>query len=219
MAAGKKADSPELDPRYTPKTVKQAVNHVAGAKKPPKKQRQTWDQRKAMMEKVRPLYEKPTGEVPPADPGSKWSEARDEHFLGFVSQGGILRVWLREAGLTYQDVDRRKSKDPEFAKRYEQARALGMDALAEEALEIASTPYYSKEVAETTLADGEKVVVRKSGDNVYARKLAVYARLDILKKWAPDKYGDKVSLDITDKRAAMILAARKRIAEAVKSKK
>mgnify|MGYP001121606294 CR=1 FL=1 len=33
------------DPRYTPKTVKQAVNHIAGAKKPPKAKRATWEQK------------------------------------------------------------------------------------------------------------------------------------------------------------------------------
>lgn len=33
------------DPRYTPKTVEQAVNHIAGAKKPPKNSRATWEQR------------------------------------------------------------------------------------------------------------------------------------------------------------------------------
>ena len=86
-----------------------------------------------------------------------------------------------------------------------------MDALADEALLIASTPMDTEEVAETTLADGGKVVVRKKGDNTYARKLAFYSRVELLKKWAPDRYGEKISVDVTDKRAAAILAARRKL--------
>ena len=192
------------DPRYTPKTVEQAVNHIAGAKKPPKNSRATWEQRCALSEKVKPLYTKPVTSVPEVP-------ERDEHLFDFLMQGGIIRVWLDMAGLTYSDINRRKKKDPTFAAKYDEARSLGMDALADEALLIASTPMDTEEVAETTLADGGKVVVRKKGDNTYARKLAFYSRVELLKKWAPDRYGEKISVDVTDKRAAAILAARRKL--------
>ena len=149
------------DPRYTPKTVEQAVNHIAGAKKPPKNSRATWEQRCALSEKVKPLYTKPVTSVPEVPVGFKWSAERDEHLFDFLMQGGIIRVWLDMAGLTYSDINRRKKKDPTFAAKYDEARSLGMDALADEALLIASTPMDTEEVAETTLADGGKVVVRK----------------------------------------------------------
>lgn len=199
------------DPRYAPKTVEQAVNHIAGAKKPPKNNRATWEQRCALSEKVKPLYTKPVTPVPEVPDGTKWSPERDEHLFAFLMQGGIIRVWLDLAGLTYSDINRRKKKDPAFAAKYDEARSLGMDALADEALLIASTPMDTEEVAETTLADGGKVVVRKKGDNTYARKLAFYSRVELLKKWAPDRYGEKISVDVTDKRAAAILAARRKL--------
>ena len=206
-----RAGSEELDPRYTPKTVKQAVNHIAGAKKPPKEARATWAQRCALSEKIKPLYTKPITPVPATADGSKWSPERDEHLFAFLMQGGIIRVWLDLAGLTYSDIHRRKQKDPTFAAKYDEARSLGMDALADEALLIASSPMETEEVAETTLADGGKVVVRKKGDNTYARKLAFYSRVELLKKWAPERYGEKISVDVTDKRAAAILAARRKL--------
>lgn len=201
----------EPDPRYTPKTEKQAVNHILGAKKPPKKTRETHEQRQHISEKVAPLYTRPITPVPEAPEGEKWSPERDEHLFAFLVQGGIIRVWLDSAGLTYNDIHKRKKKDAAFAAKYEEARSLGMDALADEALLIASSPMCCEEVAETTLATGEKVVVRKKGDNSYARKLAFYARVELLKRWAPDRYGDKISMDVTDKRAAGILAARRRL--------
>lgn len=207
----KRAGCEEPDPRYTPKTVEQAVNHIAGAKKPPKGSRATWEQRCALSEKVKPLYTKPITSVPGVPVGFKWSPERDEHLFDFLMQGGIIRVWLDMAGLTYSDINRRKKKDPAFAAKYDEARSLGMDALADEALLIASTPMDTEEVAETTLADGGKVVVRKKGDNTYARKLAFYSRVELLKKWAPDRYGEKISVDVTDKRAAAILAARRKL--------
>lgn len=207
----KRAGCEEPDPRYTPKTVEQAVNHIAGARKPPKGSRATWEQRCALSEKVKPLYTKPVTPVPEVPAGFKWSPERDEHLFDFLMQGGIIRVWLDMASLTYSDINRRKKKDPAFAAKYDEARSLGMDALADEALLIASTPMDTEEVAETTLADGGKVVVRKKGDNTYARKLAFYSRVELLKKWAPDRYGEKISVDVTDKRAAAILAARRKL--------
>lgn len=207
----KRAGSEVLDPRYTPKTVEQAVNHIAGAKRPPKEARATWEQRCALSEKIKPLYTKPITPVPATADGSKWSPERDEHLFAFLMQGGIIRVWLDLAGLTYSDIHRRKQKDPTFAAKYDEARSLGMDALADEALLIASSPMETEEVAETTLADGGKVVVRKKGDNTYARKLAFYSRVELLKKWAPERYGEKISVDVTDKRAAAILAARRKL--------
>ena len=202
---------PKSEDRFTPRSPEEAVRYVAGAKKPPKKNRESYEQRRHMSEAIAPLYTKPVGEVPPADAGSKWSEARDEHLFAFLIQGGIIRVWLDLAGLTYNDIYQRKKKDQAFSARYEEARSQGMDALADEALVIASTPMACEEVAETVLSDGKTVTVRKKGDNTYARKLAFYARVELLKKWAPERYGEKLSVDVNDKRAAGILAARRRL--------
>jgi hypothetical protein len=193
-----------------PKDEKQAILWARGAKKPPVAKR-TYKDRKAASEKLAPLYTRPISPVPDADPGSKWSAAREHHLLEHVADGGILRPWLAMAGLTYGDVERKKDKDPAFRAAFEEARSRGIDAMADEALAIASVPVVTEEVTETQLKDGSTIQVRKRGDNVYARKLAFYARVELLKRWAPDRYGDRVSLSLTDQRAQAILAARERM--------
>lgn len=198
--------------RFTARSAEEAARYAAGRKKPQKKDRATYEQRKHMSEEIAPLYTRPAEPVPPpASSHEKWSPERDEHLFAFLTQGGIIRVWLDMAGLTYSDIYARKKRDSAFAAKYDEARSLGMDAIADEALLIASTPAVTEEVAETTLSDGKTITVKKRGDNTYARKLAFYARFELLKKWAPERYGEKISVDVTDKRAAGILAARRRL--------
>lgn len=184
---------------------------ILAGKKPPKELRATYMQRLQMAEDVMPLYTRPMTPIPEVEAGQKWSPERDAHLFDYLGQGGILRIWLKEASLTYRDIAARKKKDADFAAKFEEAMSIGADALADEAILIASVPMDGESSIETVLADGSKVVVKKRGDNTYARKLAVHARLEILKKRAPEKYGDKISVDVNDKRAQGILAARQRL--------
>ena len=58
--------------------------------------------------------------------------------------------------------------------------------------------------------DGDGRLKRKDvrrADAIYARKLAVATRLDIAKKWAPEKYGDKLEVK-TDESLAPALSRR-----------
>lgn len=209
-----------VDPRYVPAELRDELNRKVATRKPRKELIDTEAKRRALAEQVRPLYTQVVGPIPPGTSEGwrqSWSKEREEHLLAFVSSGGIPKVWLDAAGLTYLDLENWKVKIPGFSARFEKARSVGMDALAEEALIIASTPYHTEDVAETTLATGERVLVKRTGDGVYARKLAVQTRLELLKRWAPDRYGDKVTVDVTDKRASLILEARKRISAAVEA--
>ena len=83
-------------------------------------------------------------------------------------------------------------KYPDFAQRVAQAREAGYDAIAEEALRIADTPILGEE----TTDDGEKVTVKKA-DAIQHRKLQVWTRLELLKKWDPKRYGDRSQVDMT----------------------
>jgi len=83
-------------------------------------------------------------------------------------------------------------KYPDFAQRVARAREAGYDAIAEEALRIADTPV----VGEETTDDGEKVTVKKA-DAIQHRKLQVWTRLELLKKWDPKRYGDRSQVDMT----------------------
>lgn len=131
--------------------------------------------------------------------------------VAFVAQGGTLTRFATATGVTRTRLWK-FIKEPGVKERYEQAKQIGVDAIAEEALQIASEPVYLEDTYESY--DGNGNLVRrdvKTGDAAYARKLAFTARLELLKRWAPEKYGDKVDVQTTDSMAAKILAARKRI--------
>lgn len=78
---------------------------------------------------------------------------------------------------------------------------------------VATDPLMVEDVYERYDNDGNLLSRDvKTGDAVYARKLAVSTRLDLLKKWAPEKYGDKVEAKTDSSLASRILAARQRVA-------
>lgn len=187
-------------------------------RKPPKSMR-TPEGKLAMREEIAPLRTRPTGEIPPVVNGEIWTEARKRSFLFYIASGGLLTEWCKAAGVGDHAPYCLAKKDPEFAADFDEARALRIDVLAEEALSIATQPRFTEELIETTAADGSVVSAVKRYDNVYARKLAFSARMDLLKKWAPDRYGEVLKTAMSDDRASQILAARKRIQAADVDKK
>lgn len=84
------------------------------------------------------------------------------------------------------------AKHPAFAARFAQAREVGFDAIAEEALEIANTPVIGKR--EESSDDGLKVTRE---DMLGHRKLQIETRLKLLAKWSPKKYGDSSKLELS----------------------
>lgn len=94
-----------------------------------------------------------------------------------------------------------------FASQYAQARDLGLDVLAEEALEIADTPQTgTKRVDKPT---GSEV---HEGDMIEHRRLRVDTRKWYLSKLAPKKYGDKqeVTHKVEDATTERLLQGRNR---------
>lgn len=85
---------------------------------------------------------------------------------------------------------------PEFAAQMEKARAMGYDAIAEEALEIADTPHVGITETDKVGKDGPYTEVRR-GDMIEHRRLQVDTRLKLLAKWHWKKYGDKQHLEHT----------------------
>lgn len=65
-----------------------------------------------------------------------------------------------------------------FRAKYDEARDIGHDAIAEEALRIADTPVEFEEVTH-----GPQGTTTKVGDSVGHRKLQVWARLQLLSAW------------------------------------
>ena len=155
---------------------------------------------------------KPAENLPTVDPTNTAEFQAD--LLNFVASGGTVWKYCKQVGVFPSQITRLQKKNPEFKAALAQAREEGFDAMAEEALRIASEPSIQAEEVVTYDKEGN-VVSRaiKRADATYARKLAFQARLQLLAKWAPKKYGEKIEEDDTGGRAAKILQARRRVAE------
>lgn len=112
-----------------------------------------------------------------------------DEILRRVAEGEPLRAILRSderfpgKSVFYTWLE----ADPDLKARFRQAREEGADAIAEECLEIAD--------------DGTNdYVMGKDGlvldaEHIQRSKLRVWTRLQLLAKWFPQKYGDKVSME------------------------
>ena len=130
----------------------------------------------------------------------------------FMAAGGTLSQFAERANVSRYVIASWLKNDPALKARFEASRAEGFDAMAEEALRIASEPQFMEETIETLDKEGNRVsLCVKRADAVYARKLAYMARMELLKKWAPDKYGERITVENTDTRAQRILKARQRV--------
>jgi len=99
-----------------------------------------------------------------------------DEVVQWISEGKTLRDYCRQPGKpNRRTIDTWRTMDREFAQRMWRARDDGYDVIAEEALSIADQP-----------SDHE--------DDVQHRKLQIWARLQLLAKWDPRRYGDKVQI-------------------------
>lgn len=140
-----------------------------------------------------------------------WKEVEPD-ILKFVSAGGTLAAYGPASGLANTAISKHIRTTPEFREKLAEARRIGADALAAEALAIASTPMMTEE--RITVYDKNDELVTKSvklSDNTYARKLAFSARMQLLEKWAPDKYGPNAKAEDSGGMAEKLRAARERI--------
>lgn len=100
----------------------------------------------------------------------------------WITTGKTLREWCRNNDIHYSTVYLWMGKDKEFAQRFAEARDIGADCIADDALEIIDTP------PAMTGGDNPKF------DNAHVtwlRNRAEY-RLKLLAKWNPKKYGDRM---------------------------
>ena len=132
-----------------------------------------------------------------------------ERLLEGIADGQTLRALCREEGMpnwrtVYDWID----ADAELAARFERAREIGFDAIAEDIL---------------TNVDNVVAI----GEHIQRSKLQVETRLKLLAKWHPKRYGDKQTVDVGNKEGEtlkveskpvdpMVLAA---LTEALLSKK
>jgi hypothetical protein len=111
-----------------------------------------------------------------------------------LASGESLRAICRDAGMPPESTVRGWVLDnvQDFSAQYARAREIGLDALAEETLEIANTPVMGREEEESDT--GFKV---KRADMLGHRRLQVDTRKWLLSKLAPKKYGERTAMELT----------------------
>lgn len=106
-----------------------------------------------------------------------------------LADGIPLRAICRQEGMpAWRTVYDWIKGDAEIAAKFEGARLIGFDAIAEDILEIADTP----KVGLIKTYEGESKTVREE-DMLGHRKLQIETRLKLLAKWHPKKYGERVT--------------------------
>ena len=127
---------------------------------------------------------------PPKGYGSKFTKAIGQHICERMAEGIPLRQICRDKGLAWPTVYRWIEAHAEFGEAYQRARDIGMDAIAEECLEIADDG--RNDFVKRTSADGADLVVYDA-EHVQRSKLRIETRLKLLAKWNPKKYGDRIT--------------------------
>ena len=111
-----------------------------------------------------------------------------EEVLLWVASGGTLRSYCRQKNKpNWRTIYNWLEKDDgDFIARFAHARDMGADAIAEECLEIIDSP---------PPLCGSEGNTRLDPAAVQMQKNRVEARLKLLAKWNPKKYGEKVGVE------------------------
>jgi hypothetical protein len=98
-----------------------------------------------------------------------------DELVTWISEGKTLRAFCRQSGYPSKStIYVALENEPELAGRIARAREEGHDAIAEECLEIID-----------------------SAEDANLGKAQVWTRLQLLAKWNPKKYGDKVQQEVS----------------------
>lgn len=133
----------------------------------------------------------------------------EDDIIQSLSQGVPLRQICKRLGCSRTSVHRWMADDAELAKRYAKARQEGFDAIAEEILDIAddgTNDWIERERDGASYAELNHEHVQRS-------KLRVDARLKLLAKWYPAKYGERVAVehDVAEGLAERLARARRAV--------
>ena len=108
--------------------------------------------------------------------------------INWIAHGNTLRSYCRQKNKpNWRTIYNWLEKDDgDFIARFAHARDMGADAIAEECLEIIDEP---------AALCGSEGNTRLDPAYVQQQKNRVEARLKLLAKWNPKKYGDKVGVN------------------------
>lgn len=106
-----------------------------------------------------------------------------ESIIEWISEGNTLREWCRQNKIHYSTVYLWMEKDQNFANRIARARETGHDVIAEQCFAIAD---------EMPPMDANG---KTDPGFVSWQKNRIWTRTQLLAKWNPKKYGDKVGVE------------------------
>ena len=128
-------------------------------------------------------------------PSSMTEEVCDE-ICALIAEGESLRAVCRIEGMPSKATVLRWLRDnASFRAQYAEARARGMDAMAEDLIEIAD------DGTNDTYVD-DQGNVRTDHDVIARSKLRIDTRKWLMSKLAPKKYGDKIDVTSDGKELA-----------------
>lgn len=103
-----------------------------------------------------------------------------DEIVEWIANGKTLRAFSQQPGRpSWRTIYDWIRKDPAFRERFERARQIGFDSLAEECLEI----------ADELPADG-----RCDARFVRQQRLRIQTRLKVLARWCPGRYGSRIAM-------------------------
>jgi hypothetical protein len=124
----------------------------------------------------------------------------------FMSDGLSMRQACIKAGMTAQTFLRAVDASPGLAERYAQARTALLDAMVDQIITLADAPVPLLDNGAT-----DPGLVRQ-------RQLQIDARRWVLSKLAPNKYGDRLDVSVSDNRISItgaLQAAQSRLLDVV----
>jgi predicted secreted protein len=120
-----------------------------------------------------------------------------QRLLDGLADGVTLRALCREEGMpNWRTVYDWIEADADIAARFERAREIGFDAIAEDVFDIADDG--TNDWVERERKDGSTDIVL-NGEHVQRSKLRIETRMKLLAKWHPKKYGEKQDVNIGNK--------------------
>jgi len=111
-----------------------------------------------------------------------------------VAAGQTLSETCRELKIGRRTFHDWREKDAHLAAQFARAKDAGHDAIADEILSIADDA--RNDWMERHGKDGESIGWEINGEHVQRSRLRVEARLKLLAKWDPKRYGDRIQSDV-----------------------
>lgn len=116
-----------------------------------------------------------------------------DRVIAWVESGKPLAELCREPGMpNRRTIGKWRAKDEEFRARFARAREDGFDEIADECLAIADDA--SNDWMERTGNDGDSLGWQLNGEAVQRSRLRIDTRMQLLARWCPGRYGQKVAI-------------------------